>query len=224
MYTAVLMAALTTTPATQAWHRHGCCGCYASYGCSCNCGWSCAYGGCYGCWGPWYGSAYTSGSYGWAGRPINQFHGCYGCYGCYGGYSCCAYSTHYAPIEQAPPSMTPDKKTDGKGKVLEEAPLPKERKINEQQARARVIVDLPADAKLYVDGQLMNTTSARRIFQTPQLPVGQLYYYDLKAEVVRDGQTMSATQKLILRPGQAASASFADLGRKTDATAQVGQQ
>jgi uncharacterized protein (TIGR03000 family) len=102
-------------------------------------------------------------------------------------------------------------------------PPPIDRKKNEEQARARVIVDLPADAKLFVDGQYMHTTSARRMIQTPELIAGNVYYYELKAEIVRDGQTISAQQRVILRAGEIATASFADLGRPRDATALAGQ-
>lgn len=229
MYSIVLMAALTTAPTTQAWHRGGCHGCHGCYGTRGYVGTACYYSygcygchgsGCYGCYGaPWYGGGYTSGSYGY---PVSV---CHGCYGCYGGWSCYGYPTQQAPVESAPPSTTPDKGPAPKaGKTFEEAPLPKVKTGSEEQARARVIVDLPADAKLYVDGQLMNTSSTRRMFQTPNLAPGQLYYYELKAEVIRDGQTITANQRVIIRPGQAASASFADLGVRRDATAQAGQQ
>ena len=39
-------------------------------------------------------------------------------------------------------------------------PPPKDKKeIKEEQVRARVIVSLPAEAKLYIDGHLMKATS-----------------------------------------------------------------
>ncbi len=237
MYSVVLMAALTTAPSAQSWHRGGCHGCHSCHGCyatrgyvaaACTCSYGCYGSGCYGCYGcygsPWYGASYTSGSYGCAVGVVPVYQ-CHGCYGCYGGWSCYGYPTHHAVTESAPPSTTvPEKKPATKPGKIEETPPPLERKKTEEQARARVIVDVPADAKLFVDGQLINTTSARRIFQTPELIAGQTYYYELTAEVIRDGQTISASQRVILRPGQAATASFADLGRRSDATAQAGQQ
>ena len=234
MYSIVLMAALTSAPTTQSWHRggcHSCSGCYGTRGyvganLSCYGCYGAGSYGCYGCYGaPWYGGSYTSGSYGHVNGIVPAWQ-CNGCYGCYGGWSCYGYPTEYGRIETAPPSnTTPDKGTTTKpGKTFEEAPLPKEKKGKEEQARAKVIVDLPADAKLYVDGQLMISSSARRVFQTPNLEAGQAYFYDLKAEVIRDGQTITSNQRVILRPGQAATASFADLGQRRDATAQAGQQ
>ena len=234
MYTVVLMAALSTTPSTQAWHRgcargcHGCNGYVAAntgwYGGYAGGGWGCY--GCYGCYGnPWN----WAGGYGYGGH--GAFHSgvqCHGCYGAYGGYSCYGYPTGHAVVESAPPSGRPERMPEARpeskpGKVFEEAPLPKEPSLkkNEEQARAKVIVDLPADAKLFVDGQWMNGTSSRRVFQTPTLIPGQTYYYELRAEVVRDGQIIAANQRVILRPGQNATASFADLGQPRDATARA---
>jgi uncharacterized protein (TIGR03000 family) len=85
-----------------------------------------------------------------------------------------------------------------------------------------VIIDLPADAKLYVDGKLMSVTSDRRMFQTPDLIRGQLYYYELRAEVIRDGQVVREERKVLLRAGDTTTASFAELGRQRAGTAAGG--
>jgi uncharacterized protein (TIGR03000 family) len=74
--------------------------------------------------------------------------------------------------------------------------------------RARLIVELPADAKLYIDGQAMKTTSALRSFNTPELEPGQLYYYEVKAEVLRDGKPVSQTKRVILKAGEVVRAGF----------------
>lgn len=227
MYSIVLMAALTTAPTTQGWHRrcHGCQGsCVAA--CSCYTGCSCSYG-CHGCSGYAY---YGSGCYGCYGY---QSYGvgnpgvlvCNGCYGCYGGWSCYGYQTHYGPVEAAPPSTgTPDRGPAPKPGKAEETPAPREKKGGEEQARARVIIDLPSDAKLFVDDQPMSIGTGRRLFQTPPLVRGQTYFYELRVEVTRDGRTQTATQRVILQPGQQAVASFADLGQAREATAQAGEQ
>jgi uncharacterized protein (TIGR03000 family) len=110
------------------------------------------------------------------------------------------------------------------GKTYEEAPLPKPPiPKSGEQARVKVIIDLPADAKLFVDGQRMNGTSSRRMFQTPELIPGQTYYYELRAEIERDGQTITANQRIILQPGRDVAASFAELGQRRDATARTGE-
>jgi uncharacterized protein (TIGR03000 family) len=77
--------------------------------------------------------------------------------------------------------------------------------------RARLIVTLPADAKLYVDGKPMRTLSERRVFHSPQLAPGQLYYYNLRAEVVRDGRTITREQRVVVRGGSVTQTSFTDV-------------
>jgi uncharacterized protein (TIGR03000 family) len=84
------------------------------------------------------------------------------------------------------------------------------------EPRGKLVVDLPADAQLFVDDQPMKTNSSRRVFRTPVLEPGQAYYYILRAEVVRDGKKESATQRVIVRPGEESTASFAGLGKSSD--------
>jgi uncharacterized protein (TIGR03000 family) len=98
-------------------------------------------------------------------------------------------------------------------KSPEQGPEPKKKKKegNGDDTRARLIVQLPADAKLFIDGNLMKSTSEKRTFITPVLRPEQTYFYDLRAEVVRDGRTVASTQRVILRPGQAIQASFPNL-------------
>jgi uncharacterized protein (TIGR03000 family) len=75
-----------------------------------------------------------------------------------------------------------------------------------------VLVSLPADAKLYVDGQLTRTADkAFRTFMTPDLEDGMEYRYVMKAEVVRDGQTQTETQTVIVKAGMEARTEFGSL-------------
>jgi uncharacterized protein (TIGR03000 family) len=74
-----------------------------------------------------------------------------------------------------------------------------------------LLVELPPDAKLYIDDQPMKTTSSKRSFNTPLLQQGQQYYYILRAEVVRDGRTYTETRRVLLRAGQEIRASFPEL-------------
>jgi uncharacterized protein (TIGR03000 family) len=59
----------------------------------------------------------------------------------------------------------------------------------------QIIIEVPADAQLYADGQLTTTTSGRRVFNTPPLEDGQTYFYDLRAQVVRDGNKREDTKQ-----------------------------
>jgi uncharacterized protein (TIGR03000 family) len=73
---------------------------------------------------------------------------------------------------------------------------------------ARLSVELPVDAKLYVDGVLTKGEGTTRNFHTPDLPGGQTFYYDLKAELVVDGRTVSETKTVLVKAGDAISESF----------------
>lgn len=67
---------------------------------------------------------------------------------------------------------------------------------------ARILVSLPADATLKIDGQATSATSESRTFQSPVLKGGRVYYYELSAEVVRNGRRVVMTKKVEVRPGQ----------------------
>jgi uncharacterized protein (TIGR03000 family) len=109
-----------------------------------------------------------------------------------------------APGAQPVNPMTPSK--------IETVPQPKPTSSRLfENNRARVLVDLPADAKLYIDDQLMKTTSEHRTFNTPRLDVTQTYYYELRAEVVRDGKPVSMTKRITLKAGEVVRARFGDM-------------
>jgi uncharacterized protein (TIGR03000 family) len=76
--------------------------------------------------------------------------------------------------------------------------------------RATVIVELPADAKLYVMNQPTTTTNSVRRFATPLLVPGETYFYDLRAEAIRDGKLVRQTRRLLLQPGDVVRAQFAE--------------
>jgi uncharacterized protein (TIGR03000 family) len=71
-------------------------------------------------------------------------------------------------------------------------------------AAATIVVSLPADAKLTVDGTPTTSTSNRRTLFTPPLARGSAYVYTLRAEV--NGQTQS--QDVQVRAGQVTQAQF----------------
>jgi len=110
--------------------------------------------------------------------------------------------------------MSPAKGKPAKGKndALKPAPAaPAPQKANDlkkpaaQAAPARVIVELPADAKLFVDGMATETIGSRRTFSTPELTLGTNFYYELK--VVNADNTVRFT-KLVVRAGEEAVARF----------------
>lgn len=67
---------------------------------------------------------------------------------------------------------------------------------------ATIVVNLPADAKLLFDGRATTSTEAVRRFVTPELDSGVDHTYTLTAQVIRNGQTLTASQVVTVRAGQ----------------------
>jgi uncharacterized protein (TIGR03000 family) len=247
MYGVVLMAALATSSSApdfghcgygyRGGHGGGSGGyyggCYGGYGYGyCNgsygnwgmcagyggaMGWCTGYGGAYaGCYGAWWGASASS--------PYSVGYGCTGCYGCYGGHS--GYGVPFpGGTTYISPGMTNPVPPSGiapGSSPPEVTPLPK-LKDKEEQTRAKVRIELPADAQLYVDGTLMKTESAVRMFHTPALAPNQQYFYDLKAVIVRGGQTFTDTQQIVVRPGSLTTASFTGLEQRATTAVQSTQ-
>jgi uncharacterized protein (TIGR03000 family) len=217
MYSLVLMMALTGGGEVPAFghgccggghHHHGCHGCCggSSYGCCGGGGYGCcggSYGG-YGCCGGGYSYGCSGG--GWS---------CGGGYGgCSGGYAAPYMAPSGAPPAGGPPAGGPPPAAG----TPEKAPPPVEKKDKDEvlvPTPATITVSLPADAKLLVDDTLTASTSATRTFVSPSLAPGQAFHYTLKAEIVRDGQKLSATEVVTVRAGRETrvsltSAQFAD--------------
>ena len=227
MYQLVLAAALATSATTpnHCFRNHchgyggysgyagyawsGCHGCHAyggpiGYGCAGGCyGY---HGGCYGGWGVFTGEAFP-------------YAGCTGCYGAYYGYA--GYGVPIpipaGPGAQRPPVRDPfppinpdtDKKQPG-----EETPLPKEKKKTgglEEQTRASIKIDVPEGAKLFVDGQHINVPAGERTFKTPILTRGETYFYDIRIEIARNGETIREERRVVINAGQEVAVSFPSL-------------
>jgi uncharacterized protein (TIGR03000 family) len=88
--------------------------------------------------------------------------------------------------------------------------------------RARLVVEVPAEAKLYIDDQPMKTASPRRVFSTPALEPGQAYYYMVRVEVERDGKVQSETRRVIVRAGEEVRADFSRVNESPTVTAAAG--
>jgi uncharacterized protein (TIGR03000 family) len=71
-----------------------------------------------------------------------------------------------------------------------------------QPSQATMIVSLPAEAKLTVDGKATTSTTETRVLVSPPLEGGKDFVYTLRAEVTRNGQTQSVTREVIVRAGQ----------------------
>jgi len=227
MYSVVLMMAMTAAPETPNWGhwRHGCWSCYGCYGC---------YGSCYGCWG--YSSCYGWGScYGCGGWA--SCYGCcggyaYSCYGCCGGYaipySCIGYGIYGGASYTWPtPYYTSGPSTYGYGTPISygagtpvtpgtPAPAPKEEKLDNPKKtsispdQARVIIRLPADAKLFANDVATTLSSEERWFTTPSLEKGRDFQYTMKIEYVRGGKTIADSQLVKVRAGETSRVEFTE--------------
>ena len=223
MYSVVLMMAMTSGgDVADFGHRHGgCCGGYESYSCCGGESYGCCGGGHHhhrhhrhhrgGCCG---GEAYSGCCGGYA-----VYSGCCGGYavysGCCGGYVGGAVygDVNYNGVNDGlehhemhegdhdghheghhDGNKDGDKheeelKTKPKGEVL--APTP-----------ATIIVSLPPSATLTIDGAATTSTTARRVFTTPAMPVGQEFHYTLEAKYVRAGRPVVLSRDITVRAGE----------------------
>jgi uncharacterized protein (TIGR03000 family) len=69
-------------------------------------------------------------------------------------------------------------------------------------APATIVVDLPAEARLSIDGAPTTSTSEHRVFVSPELNPGRDYHYTLKAEILRDGKPVAVAQEVAVRAGE----------------------
>jgi uncharacterized protein (TIGR03000 family) len=215
MYSMVLMVALTSGSTTPDWvgknpksyqggyvvsHDSGCYG--SGYGAW---GMGACYGGWNNCGGGYAGSnCYGTCIGGWGIHGYGAF-GCHGCYGCYGCYGCVGYAPGYM-MNFSPATPGPS----------DNDTLPAPKKANGEKAtlaptNAKLIVELPADAKLTVDGRAMKTVAGHGVFTTPSLKKGELYYYELSVEVLRDGKPVAENRRVLVRAGEEVRANFKDM-------------
>jgi uncharacterized protein (TIGR03000 family) len=73
---------------------------------------------------------------------------------------------------------------------------------------ATIRVTLPADARLTVDGQPTQSTSAERLFLSPPLEPGRDFRYTFRAEFLREGKTIAVQQDVIVRAGRETAVSL----------------
>jgi uncharacterized protein (TIGR03000 family) len=202
MYSIVLAMALSGgVEAPDFGRRRGGCygGCYGGYVSSCYGG----YGyGCYGSYG--YG---CRGGYG---------YGCYGGYGYggygYGGYGSMPMMAYGAPVGYGgyggammaygtPAGVTTTSAYNGAGTARPDEGAQPEAN---GQAPATLVVHLPAAATLTVAGTPTRSTSDTRRFVSPPLEPGKTYTYLLEAKLERGGETLRASQNVVVRAGRTA--------------------
>ena len=159
-------------------------------------------GGCFGnsCFGGgWGGGCFGGGHFGggrWGGCHGGGFHG--GCYG--GGYGggyyggCHGGGMGYYGQPGTPAQPMPE-------------PVPNPKK-DVGPAPATMLVNVPPDTKLTIEGYVSQQTATTRALTTPPIQPGAELTYTLVAETTINGQPASQTQRVTLRPGQVQRVNF----------------
>jgi uncharacterized protein (TIGR03000 family) len=193
MYSVVLVMALAGSAEAPDCHcfgnMGGCCGVMNNHGCQGN------YGGCFGgcngrgCFGGGCrGGCFGGGCFG---------GGCYGGGGCNGGYvGGCSGGSYGGAVIVQPKDMP----------KTETVPAPK--KEVQLQTTGTIVVSLPADAKLSIDGYVSQQTTAQRRLVTPAIPQGGTFTYTLVAETTQNGQPVTQSQQVTVRGGQVLPVNF----------------
>jgi uncharacterized protein (TIGR03000 family) len=73
-------------------------------------------------------------------------------------------------------------------------------------------VDVPASAKVFVNGMATTSAGPMRQYMSRNLQPGSTYTYEVRAEMVRDGKTVSETKTVQLTAGQKVDLAFALTG------------
>jgi len=110
-----------------------------------------------------------------------------------------------------PPGMWPGQ---GPGQMpagpMPAGPMPQSYDSMTPANQATVVVELPADARLFADGAPITLTGPVRVFRTPELQTGLKYSYTLKVEVDRGGRVASDTKVVDIEPGKTTRVRFGE--------------
>jgi uncharacterized protein (TIGR03000 family) len=79
-----------------------------------------------------------------------------------------------------------------------------EEEVAAEDAPCTIVVTLPEDAKLYIEGEATTSTGPARTFVSPKLPSGKTYLYTLTALMERDGEVVSVTRTVRVWAGSMA--------------------
>jgi uncharacterized protein (TIGR03000 family) len=74
---------------------------------------------------------------------------------------------------------------------------------------------VPSDAKVFVNGSPTTSTGSQRRYISRGLRQDANYAYEIRAEVERDGRTVSETKQVVVSGGQRANVEF-DLNQSSD--------
>jgi uncharacterized protein (TIGR03000 family) len=79
---------------------------------------------------------------------------------------------------------------------------------------ALLSVSVPAEAKIFINGTATTSTGSERQYVSRGLTGGNRYDYEVRAEITRDGQTVTETKNITLTAGQQVNVSFSFEGNQ----------
>jgi uncharacterized protein (TIGR03000 family) len=74
--------------------------------------------------------------------------------------------------------------------------------VAESADRAQLVLNVPADAVVYLSNQRMTLEGSVREYTVPGLKAGYEYPYPVRVEMVRDGKTFAAKSDQQIQAGQ----------------------
>jgi uncharacterized protein (TIGR03000 family) len=193
-------------------------------------------GGSWGSSGGSWGS--SGGSWGSSGGSWGSSGGSWGSSGCCG--SCGGYEVYYGscgssggsyggeiyspamPMQSAPmmapPSGTPTPPPTPPAPGVLGAPTGRS---TYNADAAYLLVSVPADAKVFVNDRATVSTGAERQYVSHGLEQGMRYEYTVRAEMVRDGKTVTETKTVQLSAGNSSNVAFDLTGSDASKTAKA---
>ena len=78
----------------------------------------------------------------------------------------------------------------------------------ENANKARLLLHVPADAVVRLNGQRMRTTGEEREYISPELEEGETYVYDIQVAWTQDGQQREESREVKVRGNNSTTVRF----------------
>jgi uncharacterized protein (TIGR03000 family) len=115
-------------------------------------------------------------------------------------------------VPQSPtPAPTPAKRLDAPATEVPStapAPTPLKTSMTPVEKSGILTVWVPFDAKVTINGQATTSTGSRRQFVSYDLKPGLTYRYEVKAQVVRNGQLVEDVKSVTMVAGDVTAVAF----------------
>lgn len=155
---------------------------------------------------PCYDGGWWYGATAWDGCPPQYVSPPWAC-----APSCCGCGGDGPPLHYAP-APTPTTTTPSNTTPSNEPATPPAKQGLEGGNRAQLILDVPEGARVFVDGHPFDAGPGRQVLPTPVLQRGQVYYYEIEMEMVRDGKAQRENRQVVVRAGDSLQVTFSGSG------------